>query len=99
MPKGTGSQEHKLTMQLKAQELELAAVTPTLLSRRTEFDVSKQILFVPPVQKAEVDKYLLCFKNIVSSLEWPKEMQTLAAKHATKQGTGSLLSLVSGSQF
>ena len=61
--------------------------------------MSKQILLVTLVQKAEVDKYLLCFKKIASSLEWPKEMQTLAAKHATRQVTGSLPSLVNGSQF
>ena len=46
MPKGTRNQEHELTMQLKAKELELAAAAPTLLSRYTEFDVSKQIPFV-----------------------------------------------------
>ena len=78
-------------MQLKAKELELlyvAAATLTSLSRCTEFDVSKQILFVPPVQKAEVDKFFSCFKKIASSLVWPQEMQTCAVKHATRQGTG-----------
>ena len=68
MPKGTRNQEHELTMQLNAKELELAAATPTSLSRCTEFDVNKQILFVPPVQKAEVDKFFSCFKKIASSL-------------------------------
>ena len=52
-------------MQLKAKELELAAATLTSLSRCTEFDVSKQILFVPPVHKAEVDKFFSCFKRLL----------------------------------
>ena len=43
-------------MQPKIRELELAAATPTSASRRTEFDVSKQIRLVPPFQEAEVDK-------------------------------------------
>ena len=64
-------------MQLKIRELELAAATPTSASRCTEFDVSKQIQFVPPFQEAEVDKYFLHFEKIASSLEWPKEMWTL----------------------
>ena len=69
--------KHELAMQLKIRELELAAATPTSASRRTEFDVSKQIRFVPPFQEAEVDKYFLHFEKITSSLEWPKEMWTL----------------------
>ena len=68
--------EHELAMQLKIRELELAMVTPTSVSRRTEFVVSKQIWFVPSFQEAEVDKYFLHFE-ITSSLEWPKEMWTL----------------------
>ena len=39
--------EHELAMQLKIRELELTAATPTPISRHTEFDVSKQIRFVP----------------------------------------------------
>ena len=39
--------ERELAMQLKIRELELAAATPTPISRHTEFDVSKQIRFVP----------------------------------------------------
>ena len=64
-------------MQLKIRELELAAAIPTSASRCTEFDVSKQIRFVPPFQEAEVDKYFLHFEKIASSLEWPKEMWIL----------------------
>ena len=69
--------EHELAMQLKIRELELAAVTPTSVSRCTEFVVSKQIWFVPSFQEAKVDKYFLHFEKITSSLEWPKEMWTL----------------------
>ena len=64
-------------MQLKINELELAAATPTSTSRHTEFGVSKQIHFVFPFQEAEVDKYFLHFESITSSIEWPKEMWTL----------------------
>ena len=69
--------ERELAMQLKIRELELAAATSTSVSRCTEFDMSKQIRFVPPFQEAEVDKYFLHFEKIASSLEWPKEMWTL----------------------
>ena len=44
----------ELDMQLKIRELELAAASPTLPSRHTEFNVSKQICFVPSFQVAEV---------------------------------------------
>ena len=66
--------EHELAMQPKIRVLELAAATPTSTSRHTEFDVSKQIHFVPVFQKHEVDKCFLHFGKIASSLEWSKEM-------------------------
>ena len=69
--------ERELAMQLKIRELELAVATPTPASRHTEFDVSKQIRFVPSFQETEVDKYFLHFEKIASSLEWPKEVWTL----------------------
>ena len=64
--------ERELAIQLKIRE----CCHPYSTSRCTEFDVSKQIRFVPVLQQDEVDKYFLRFKNIASSLEWPKQVWT-----------------------
>ena len=69
--------ERELSIQLKAKELEVARTVTSETSRREKFDMSKHIHFVPLFQDTEVDKYFLHFENIVSSLEWPKEVWTL----------------------
>ena len=46
-------------------------------SRQAEFDVTKQVRFVPPFQETEVDKYFLHFEKVASSLSWPKQVWTL----------------------
>lgn len=43
----------------------------------SQFDISKQIRFVPPFQEKEVDKYFLHFEKVATSLEWPKDVWTL----------------------
>ena len=69
--------ERKLSIQLKAKELEVARTLTSEASRREKFDMSKHISFVPPFQDTEVDKYLLHFEKIASSMEWLKEVWIL----------------------
>ena len=71
--------ERELSIQLKAKELEVAR---TVVSETRKFDMSKNVLFVPPFQDTEVDKYFLHFEKIASSLEWPKEVWTLLLQSA-----------------
>ncbi|XP_065920260.1 uncharacterized protein [Dysidea avara] len=76
--------ERDLTIQLKIKELELAAATATAspTPRRSDFDVSKHVRFVPPFQETEVDKYFLHFEKVASSLSWPREVWTLLLQSA-----------------
>ena len=65
---------------MKIKELEIAAAStapPVPTSRQVEFDVTKQVQFVPPFQETEVDKYFLHFEKVASSLSWPKQVWTL----------------------
>ena len=41
------------------------------------FDVSKHIRLVPPFQENDLDKSLVYFEKIATSLEWPKEVWAL----------------------
>ena len=41
------------------------------------FDVTKHIRLVPPLQEKEVDKYFLHFEKVAENLNWPKEHWTL----------------------
>ena len=64
-------QEQELALQLKLKEIEIAAAStapPVPTSRQTEFDVTKQVRFVPPFQETEVDKYFLHFEEVASSM-------------------------------
>jgi len=72
--------EQELAMQLKIKELELTAASthsPVSVGQPAEFDVSKQVRFVPPFQEREVDKYFLHFEKVATSLSWPKRVWTL----------------------
>ena len=53
--------EKELLIQLRFKELE---VPTSNLSSESQFDVSKQIQFVPPFQEKEVDKYFLHFEQV-----------------------------------
>ena len=71
--------EKELNVQLRLKELE-APSRPSVTPRTVEspqFDISKQIRFVPPFQEKEVDKYFLHFEKIATSLDWPKDVWTL----------------------
>ena len=69
--------KRELSIQLKLKELELAGTKADTSKKTEKFDMSKHIRFVPPFQDSEVDKYLLHFEKVASSLEWPKEVWTL----------------------
>ena len=73
--------EQELALQLKLKELEIAAASTAppvpRTSRQAEFDVTKQVRFVPPFQETEVDKYFLHFEKVASSVSWPKQVWTL----------------------
>ena len=66
----------ELSIQLRLKELEVPSST-LRSSTESQFDISKQIRFVPPFQEKEVDKYFLHFEKIATSLEWPKDVWTL----------------------
>ena len=51
--------------------------TMSKLPSQSQFDISKQIQFVPPFQEKVVDKYFLHFEKVATSLEWPKDVSTL----------------------
>jgi len=66
-------------MQLTLKELEAhptTHVTPRT-DKSTNFDISKQIKFVPAFQETEIDKNFTYFEKIAKSLSWPEEVQTL----------------------
>ena len=66
--------EKELSIQSRLKELEvLTSKSPS----ESQFDISKQIRFVPPFQEKEVKKYFLHFEKVATSLEWPKEVWTL----------------------
>ena len=70
----------ELALQLKLKELEIATAStapPVPTSRQAEFDVTKQVRFVPPFQETKVDKYFLHFEKVASSFSWPKQVWTL----------------------
>ena len=67
--------EKELAMQVRLKELE--APKSSKSSGEPQFDISKQIRFVPPFQEKEVDKYFLHFEKIATSLEWPNDVWTL----------------------
>ena len=73
--------EQELALQLKLKELEIATASTAppvpRTSRQAEFDVTKQVRFVPPFQETEVNKYFLHFEKVASSLSWPKQVWTL----------------------
>ena len=71
--------EKELNVQLRLKELG-APSRPSVTPRTVEppqFDISKQIRFVPPFQEKEVDKYFLHFEKIATSLDWPKDVWML----------------------
>ena len=66
--------EKELSRQLRLKELEvLTSKSPS----ESQFDISKQIRFVPPFQEKEVNKYFLHFEKVATILEWSKEVWTL----------------------
>ena len=72
--------EQEFVLQLKLKELEIAAAStapPVPTSQQAEFDVTKQVRFVPPFQETKVNKYFLHSEKVVSSLLWPKQVWTL----------------------
>ena len=72
--------EKELSIQLKLRELEAgpkeARMTPRV-DKSADFDISKQIRFVPEFQETEVDKYFTHFEKIAKSLAWPEDVWTL----------------------
>ena len=74
-PKELEIREKELAMQVRLKELE--APKSSKSSAEPQFDISKQIRFVPPSQEKEVDKYFLHFEKIATSLEWPNDVWTL----------------------
>jgi len=72
--------EKELSIQLKLRELEAGpkeAHVTRRIEKSTDFDISKQIRFVPAFQETEVDKYFTHFEKIAKSLAWPGEVWTL----------------------
>ena len=72
--------EKELSTQLKLRELEAGpkeASGPPRTDKSADFDISKQIRFVPVFQETEVDKYFTHFEKIAKSLAWPEEVWTL----------------------
>ncbi|KAL1256557.1 hypothetical protein QQF64_012102 [Cirrhinus molitorella] len=43
----------------------------------SDFDVSKNIRFVPPFREAEVDSYFTAFERVAAKLQWPKDIWAL----------------------
>ena len=52
------------------------------VDRSADFDISKQIRFVPTFQEVEVDKYFTHFEKIAQSLAWPENVWTLLLQSA-----------------
>ena len=70
--------EKELAIQLKLKELEAKTISPyEPHSKSVGFDISKHILFVPPFQEREIEKYCLHFEKVANSLEWPQDIWTL----------------------
>ena len=69
--------EKELSIQLRLKELEIPTSSTSKLPSESQFDISKQIRFIPPFQEKEVDKYFLHFEKVATSLEWPKDVWTL----------------------
>ena len=97
--------EQELALQLKLKKLEIAAActTPRVpTSRQVEFDVTKQVRFVPPFQETEVDEHFLHFEKVASSLLWPKQVWTLLLQSSllgkAREGY-SALSIEQGSDY
>ena len=55
------------------KELEAPPATTPRPTNPSQFHISKHIIFVPPFQEKEVDKYFLHYEKIATSLEWPRE--------------------------
>ena len=64
-------------IQLRLKELEIPTSSTLKSPSESQFDIRKQIRFVPPFQEKEVDKYFLHFEKVATSLEWPKDVWTL----------------------
>ena len=53
------------------------AKTCTVEVSEVPFDVGKYIRFVPPFQESEVDKYVMHFEKVATSLKWPEDVWTV----------------------
>ena len=62
----------KELLQPKLRELERVNTTPA--GTAAPFGLSKHIIFVPPFQEKEIDKYFLHFEQVATSLTLPKEV-------------------------
>ena len=70
--------EKEREFQLRMREIEMQGRANQPKQKiEYNFDVTKHIRLVPPLQKKEVDKYFLHFEKVAENLNWPKEHWTL----------------------